>query len=202
MPMEIFLRKREIIAKLSDFAGNAGFCPHYSGKGGRGSRVSRSFAIIPRVFFHQAEGFSLMEVMIAVFILTFGLLSAAQLLTMTMGLEVLARSKSTAVLAAQNELDRLADLYRRNPEAEELMIGVHEAAELTEIRNPLTQKALNRYKIMWFVDGIPDSRPEINLPGRTISVRAIPMLTENVENPDVFRNKVITINAIITTEPQ
>lgn len=148
------------------------------------------------------KGFSLVEVMIAVFILTFGLLAAAQLLTMSMELYALARSKNTAVLAAQNELERLADLYRRNPAAMELSIGTHQAEELTEIRNPITQNVLNSYKITWLVGSIPDPRPGMDPLGRTISVRATPMLAETVENPHSFKNKIVTLNAVITTEPQ
>jgi len=148
----------------------------------------------------QADGFSLVELMTAVFILTVGLLAAAQLLTITMKLDALARSKSTATLAAQNELDRLTDLFRRNPMAEELDIGTHQAAELTVIRNPLTQNLQNRYKITWIVDGIPDPRMEIELPGRIVSVRATPMLTESVENTNPFLNKAVTLNAVIIPE--
>ena len=143
----------------------------------------------------------MLELLTAVFILTFGLLAAAQLLIMTMRLDALARSKSTAALAAQNELERLADLHRRNPSAEELTIGSHQAKELAEIRNPLTQNALNRYKITWLVGGIPDPRPGMNPPGRIISVRATPMLTEDVENTQPFQNKKITFNAVIAAEP-
>jgi len=144
----------------------------------------------------------LVEVLIAVLILAFGLLAAAQLLTMALGLDALARSKSTATLAAQNELDRLADLFRRNPMAEELTIGTHHAEELTKIRNPITQNVMNMYKITWLVSGIPDPRPGINPQGRIISVRATPMLTESAENTRSFKNKAIILNAVITTEPQ
>ena len=146
------------------------------------------------------NGFSLIELMAAVFVLAVGLLAAAQLLTMTMGLDTLARYKSTAAIAAQNELDRLADLYRRNPAAAELAIGSHQAEKLTEIRNPLTQNALNRYKITWSVRAIPDPRPGIDPPGRIISIRAAPMLTEDVENTDPFLSRTITLSAVILTE--
>ena len=148
-----------------------------------------------------ADGFSLVEVMIAVFILAFGLLAAAQVLAMAMVLEAQARSKSTATLAAQNELERLTDLYRRNPEAKELTIGAHQAEELTEIRNPITQNVLNRYKITWFVSGIPDPRPGIDLKGSVISVQATPMRTESEESPGHFKKKAITLNAVIVAEP-
>ena len=148
------------------------------------------------------KGFSLIEVLVAVFILTLGLLSAAQLLTMALGLDALARSKNTAMLAAQNELERLADLYRRNPAAEELTIGTHQAEELTEIRNPLNQTVLNRYKITWLVSGIPDPRQGVDPQGRIISIRATPMLTESMENTGSLKNKTITLNAVIAAEPQ
>jgi prepilin-type N-terminal cleavage/methylation domain-containing protein len=149
----------------------------------------------------QADGFSLVEMMIAVFILAVGLLSAAQLLTLTVGLDALARSKSAATLAVQNEIDRLSGLYRQNPASEELTIGTHQATELIEIRNPLTQNVLNRYKITWSVNGIPDPRPGIDQPGRIISVRATPMLTESMENTHPFQRNAITLNAIIAAGP-
>ena len=150
----------------------------------------------------HADGFSLVELMIAILILTFGLLSAAQLLAISIKLDALARSKNTAVLAAQNELDLLADLYRRNPAAEELTIGAHHAEELIEIRNPLNQNVQNMYKITWFVGVIPDPRPGIDLPGRILSVQATPILKKNVENERSFQNKTTTLNAVIIAEPR
>ena len=149
----------------------------------------------------QTDGFSLVELMIAFFILTLGLLSAAQLLTITIKLDALARSKNTAALAAQNKIDHLSDLYRRNPAAAEFTIGAHHAEELVEIRNPLNQKVQNRYKITWFVGDITDPRPGMDLPGRIISVQATPMLTENVENTSSFQNKKTTLSAVIAAEP-
>jgi len=155
----------------------------------------------PNTKYGTAEGFSLVEVMIAVFILTVGLLAAAQVLTMATILETHARLKSTATLVAKNELDRLADLYRRNPESDELTIGEHQSNELMEIWNPITKNVLNRYKITWFVSGIPDARPGIGLNGCIISVRAIPMLTESAEGQNTFINKAIIHSAIIVSEP-
>ena len=149
----------------------------------------------------SADGFSLVELMVAIFILTVGLLAAAQLLTMTVGLDTLARSKSAAALAAQNELERLTDIYRRNPAAGALTIGSHQAEELTEIRNPLTQKVLNRYKITWSVSSIPDPRPGVDLPGRIVTVNAVPMLSESVENTYPFQRKAATFNAVFAAEP-
>lgn len=149
----------------------------------------------------RADGFSLVEMMVAICILTVGLLSAAQLLAMTMRMDALARAKSAAALTAQNELERLTDLYRRNPAAEELTIGTHQAEEIIEIRNPITQNVLNRYKITWLVGGLPDPRPGIDPPSRIINVRAIPILTESMENTYPFQRKTAAINAVIAAEP-
>ena len=159
--------------------------------------------ISEKLFYSEnTDGVTLVELLIAVFILSFGLLAAAQLLAMTLRLDALSRLKSTSVPAAQNEIERLADLYRRNPASEELTVGTHHAKELIEIRNPATQNVLNRYKITWTVGGIPDPRPGVDLPCRTISVRAIPMLTEREENPNLFHNKATTLNAVIAGAPQ
>jgi len=148
----------------------------------------------------RADGFSLIEMMIAVFILAVGLLATAQLMTMAVGLDALARSKSMAVPTIQNEIERLSDLYRRNPAADELTVGTHQAAELVEIRNPLNQNVLNRYKITWSVGDMPYPRPGIDLSGKIISVRATPMLTESRENTYPFQRKTTTLNAVITAE--
>jgi len=150
----------------------------------------------------NAAGFSLVELMIAVFILAFGLLATAQLLTVTMKLDAMSRLKSASATAAQSKLDNLTDLYRRNPAAEELTIGAHQADGLMEILNPATQKVLNRYKITWVVDNIPDPRSGVDLPGRIISVRATPMLSESEENTHPFYNKAASFNAVISGAPQ
>ena len=150
----------------------------------------------------NAAGFSLVELMIAVFILAFGLLATAQLLTVTMKLDAMSRLKSASAMAAQSKLDNLIDLYRRNPAAEELTVGAHQADGLMEILNPVTQKALNRYKITWVVDNIPDPRSGVDLPGRVISVRATPMLSESEENTHHFHNKAVSFNAVVSGAPQ
>ena len=73
----------------------------------------------------SAEGFSLIEIMIALVILTFGLLATAQLIYISVGSGSLARSKQTASIAAQQRMEYLSDLYRLNPDAEDLAPGSH-----------------------------------------------------------------------------
>ena len=148
-----------------------------------------------------SDGFSLVELMVAVLIFAIGFLAAAQLFTMTIGLDMLMRSKNTAALAAQNELERLADLYRRNSGAAELAIGAHQAEKLVEILNPLTQNVLNRYKITWLVSEIPDPRPGTHPTGRVISVRATPISAGNANYSEIYGKQMMIFNAVIVAEP-
>ena len=71
----------------------------------------------------ERQGFSLIEMMLALIILTFGLLTAGQLLYVAAGSSSLARSKGTAALAAQSLLESLASLYSQNPLAADLALG-------------------------------------------------------------------------------
>ncbi len=66
------------------------------------------------------QGFTLIEMMLALIILTFGLLTAGQLLYVAASSSSLARSKGTAAIAAQSLLESLASLYSQNPLAADL----------------------------------------------------------------------------------
>ena len=149
----------------------------------------------------HAKGFSLIEMIIALLILTLGLLAAGPMLSTTAHLTTLARSKNTAALTAQSALEHLADLYRRNPSAVELTPGNHQEASLREVINPLNMSVLNRYKVTWFVDDIPDPRAGMILPGRMVSVRVTPLRSESEADIDSIRNKVLSVTAIFGMEP-
>ena len=149
----------------------------------------------------QARGFSLIEMMIALLILTLGLLAAGPMLSTTVQLTTLARSKSTAALTAQSALEHLADLYRRNPSAAEFTPGNHQETSLREVRNPLNMSVLNRYKVTWFVDNIPDPRAGMISPGRMVSVRVTPMRSESEADIGSVQNKVLTVTAVFGMEP-
>src|SRR5512139_1532289 len=76
-------------------------------------------------FVTSAAGFTLIEMLIALVILTFGLLSAGQLMYVAMGSASLARSKGTAATVASDRLEFLADVYRRNRLDASLADGNH-----------------------------------------------------------------------------
>jgi prepilin-type N-terminal cleavage/methylation domain-containing protein len=147
----------------------------------------------------SSQGFSLIESMIALFILTFGLLATGQILFTAAGLGQLARSKNTAGIAAQSTLEFLSDLYQRNPAAEELAPGSHGPIQ-TEVMNPVNDRVLNRYSISWRSELIPDSNPIRSPQGRIISVRATPILSAENEIASSIWSKTLTVSALISPD--
>ena len=88
------------------------------------------------------RGFSLIEMMLALIILTFGLLTVGQLLYVVASSSSLARSQGTAAIAAQGVLESLASLYSQNPSAADLAIGAHGLGS----KNGVTRRDCSREK--------------------------------------------------------
>jgi prepilin-type N-terminal cleavage/methylation domain-containing protein len=143
----------------------------------------------------KVQGFSLIEMMCALVILTFGLLSVGQILYVSAGSGSLARSKSTAAIAAQNKLESLADLYARNPFAEELTLGDH-GPQQTQVVNPVDGTILNRYEVDWTVNIVPDPRPGKVPDARLVRVAITPIRSEGTGNGRAVFNKILSITTI------
>lgn len=142
------------------------------------------------------QGFSLIEVLIATLILTYGLLAAGQLISASLGSSSLSQSKETASLVAQTKLESLAILYRRDPASPDLMPGGH-GPEQTEVINPLDDKILNRYDLFWVVATVTDPRTGVALPAGSITVTARPISIAGSSNWKVALNKAASISTII-----
>ncbi len=104
-----------------------------------------------------ADGFALVETLIALFLLAYGFLAAGQILSLAAGSASLSRSKGNAITVAQSKLALLADIYRRDPGAEELSDGVH-GPERVDLINPAANCVLNRFSLIWTVAPVPDPR--------------------------------------------
>ena len=119
--------------------------------------------------------------MIAIVILTFGLLAAGQFLYVTMELNSLARSKATATIAAQNTLEYLADLYQRNPwqrnSDPEIMDRDRPRSKI-----PSNGTLLNLYNVTWTVEDVPDPRPGKAINARRICMHVHPIQDGGAEN--------------------
>ncbi|MDR1727416.1 MAG: hypothetical protein LBT74_05745 [Acidobacteriota bacterium] len=145
----------------------------------------------------RAAGFGLIELVLALLLLGVGLLAAGPLLGTTARLTAQARSRSAAALAAQDALERLSDLCRRNPSAAELSPGDHREDALLEVRNPLEGNVLDRYQVSWSVGAIPDPRPGVTLPGKAVAVR----VTTALPGGDLAEDRAVTVNMVTGCAP-
>jgi len=143
------------------------------------------------------EGFSLIEIMIALVILTFGLLATAQLIYISVGSGSLARSKQTASIAAQQRMEYLSDLYRLNPDAEDLAPGSHGPQE-DIVENPVDGKILNRYRVSWSSAGVADPRPGKAPRARLVSATIVPIRPDGSVNLKPALNKTLTFSTIVS----
>jgi prepilin-type N-terminal cleavage/methylation domain-containing protein len=140
---------------------------------------------------NKMNGFTLIEMMIALLLLTAGLLAAGQLIYSTISASSLARSKITAATAVQDKIERLSALYAQNPWETDLLPGDH-GPEQVEFFNPFDQTILNRYNIFWKISEAPDPRP-----GKTISARIARIIIIPQSEQTRF-NKVISVTTILS----
>lgn len=150
---------------------------------------------------NRAAGFTLIEMMIALVIMTAGLLSAGQLMYVAMASASLARSKGTAATVASDKLEFLADVFRRNPADGSLTNGDH-GPEQVQVTNPNTGIALNRYRVQWNVSTVPDPRPGKLIQSKLVRVTVTPIRGADTTNNRIGLNKVVSISSIFGTRAQ
>jgi len=141
-------------------------------------------------------GFTLIEVLLAIIILTFGLLSTGRLIYSVLSSASLARSKQSAALIAQSKMDSLISMYERNAESPELQIGSHGPEEKT-IVNPSDNVPLNRFEIRWIVGPVPDPRAGKSLKARIFLVTVTPIGWGSDRNIQASQNKAVSIASIL-----
>jgi Tfp pilus assembly protein PilV len=142
-------------------------------------------------------GFTLMEALIALLVLTYGLLAAGQLMLVAMGSASLSRSKSNASVVAQSRIDLLADLYRQDPASSDLTLGAHGPVQV-ELINPLNSKTLNRYNVAWTVSTVSDPRPGKSLSARAVTVTVTPINAAGATSSRVLFNKIVTMTTVLS----
>jgi prepilin-type N-terminal cleavage/methylation domain-containing protein len=147
------------------------------------------------------SGFGLIELLIALAVLTFGLLASGQLFYVAASSGSLAGSKGSAAIAAQNMLESLSDLYSRNPLAGDLTIGSH-GPRLTQVTNPVNGAVLNRYGISWEVSPVLDPRPAKAIDARLVRVIVMPIQSGGAINNRPPLNKALNITTIFSPTMQ
>ena len=146
---------------------------------------------------NRERGFSLVEVMIALIVATFGLLAAGQLLFIAMSSASLARSKGTAALAAGNILESLSDQYARDPSHEQLVTGSHGPQEI-KVSNPNDGSVLNCYSITWTTGNVQDPRPGKIPDARHVLVTVTPIRPGGEVNYRPPWNKILHVSTIFS----
>ena len=147
------------------------------------------------------DGFTLIEMLIALLILSFGLLSAGQLMYVAMSSASLARSKSSAATVAQDKLEFLAGVYQRDPADTDLTLGDH-GPQLTQVTNPDNGTVLNRFQINWNVSTVPDPRAGKVLTSRLVRVTVTPLNAAGTENRQIGLNKIVNMTSIFSRRVQ
>ena len=135
--------------------------------------------------------------MIALVILTFGLLATTPLIYTAVRSDSLARSQSTAAIVAQNRLEVLADLYLRNPSADDLIFGSH-GTDQVQVVNPNDGSILNRYDVNWMISQVPDPRPGRMLDAKLVRVTVAPIRLDGTENSRPGFNKILNLSTIFS----
>ena len=146
---------------------------------------------------YKAHGFSLIEMMVALAILAFGFLAMGPLLYLAAGSGSLARSKEAAAIAAQNKLESLADLYRRNPLAGDLTPGSHGPQQIQMV-NPMDGTTLNRFSLSWTVSAVADPRPGKTIHARQVRVKVTPIQPGGASNSRPALNKILNVTTIFS----
>jgi prepilin-type N-terminal cleavage/methylation domain-containing protein len=147
------------------------------------------------------RGFSLLEIMIALVVLTAGLLSAGKLLFVAASSASLARSKGAAAIAAQDALESLAALYQQDRSAADLTMGMHGPRQ-TQVVNPVDASILNRYSITWNVSSVPDPRPGKLLDAKLVAMTITPTLPGGAANAKPGMNKVLNVSTVFSMRTQ
>ena len=143
------------------------------------------------------QGFTLLEALIAILILTFGLLAAGQLIYLAAGAASLARSKGSAAIAAQDKLEFLADLNRRNPGSADLTDGMH-GPERVQVHNRAAPCILNQYDVTWTVSPVADPRPGKDSGARQVAVTVAPVDSGGNSRFAANLNKFVTVSTVFS----
>jgi prepilin-type N-terminal cleavage/methylation domain-containing protein len=139
----------------------------------------------------EGSGFSLIEMMVALFILSFGLMAAGQMIYVAVSSASLARTKGNISIVAQDRLELLADLYARNPGDADLTDGNHGPVRVQFV-NPTTSVALNRFQITWTISTVTDPRP-----GKVLNAKKVEVTVQPIDNSDNIRFRAFSNKAAV-----
>lgn len=138
-----------------------------------------------------------MEALVALFILSFGLLAAGQLTCVAINSRTLARSKAAAAVVAQSKMESLAALYQSDPADAALQGGSH-GPEVVTVVDPGTGACLNRFDVAWHAGPVADPRPGKELRALKVTVTVTPLGPGREKNLKAWQNKEIRVTRIFS----
>ncbi len=136
-----------------------------------------------------------MEMLIALIVLTFGLLAAGQMIYIAASSASLARSKGNAAVAAQTMIEQLSAQYSNDPTS---VVNGEYGPQQVEVRNPSTNAVLNRFNVSWTISSVPDPRSGTTLAAQQVVVTVTPIKADNSNNRRAALNKVVTVSSILS----
>jgi prepilin-type N-terminal cleavage/methylation domain-containing protein len=142
-------------------------------------------------------GFTLIEMLVALIILSFGLLAGGQLTCLALKSRTLARSKALAAIAAQSKIEFLSDRYQADPDNPEVQNGAH-GREVVTVMDPGVNTDLNRFAISWELTYVEDPRPGKVLRARKIAVTVTPIGMGDEVNLKAWQNKAVSVTSVFS----
>jgi prepilin-type N-terminal cleavage/methylation domain-containing protein len=146
---------------------------------------------------HKHPGFTLIEMLFALLVLSTGLLAMGQLIFAALSCASLARSKANAAIAAQDKLEFLGSLCQRDPADQDLTSGIHDG-DVVQFTSD-GGVVLNRFRVSWIVSELEDPRGGIVLPAKLIRVAASPVDMDGNRNDRVLLNKTVEVVSVFYT---
>jgi Tfp pilus assembly protein PilV len=156
-----------------------------------------AFLKSPAPGYGKAEGFSMIESLMAILMLALGFMFVGPMMVNSVTSTTLARSKSTAGVAATQILETLAAKYKANAQDADLAIGSHGPTQV-EIANPIDRNIVNRYNVAWTVSAVPDPRAGKQLRAVQVAASVTPIGSGNLTNNKRGQNKVINMTTIFS----
>ncbi len=149
--------------------------------------------------FSSSQGFSLTETLMALLVVTMGFMAVAQMMFVSLAGLTLSRTKGTAVMVAQDQLEVLTNEYREDPDGANLTTGNHPANPLlVAVTNPVDNKTLDRYNVTWTISTVSDARG-YTLKSKQVLITVTPILTTGTTtNINRRLNKVFNMTTVLS----
>jgi prepilin-type N-terminal cleavage/methylation domain-containing protein len=126
------------------------------------------------------RGFTLAEVVVAMFVCVVGLVAMAQMLAVTLRMQQLGRNSTSAVRMAQDKIDELSSMGFEQPVLwPSVQCGGSLTADTANYNDvPVINGQPQPYKRRWLVQAGPDADPQL----RQVTVRVIPDIRNRTTN--------------------